>query len=82
VFQGLGLIMSKAEERIARWADMLAAARREGDVEKARSLEDWLFAASMILDDLGDGLLSEMAWKAHAPSVTKPFDMLRATSSP
>jgi len=74
--------MSKAEERIARWADMLVAARREGDVERARNLEHWLFAASMILDDLGDGSLAEMAWKAHAPDVTKPFDMPRASSSP
>lgn len=52
-------------ERINRWAERMADSRRLGNHDYARQISDWLFAAEMVLTDMQETKLADLAQAAQ-----------------
>lgn len=52
-------------ERINRWATRMAESRRAGNHDRASTINDWLFAAEMVLTDLNELALADLAQAAQ-----------------
>lgn len=55
----------RAAEVIRRWADQIAAARRDGDHLRASQYECWLFGAEVVLALAGFNELALMAQRSQ-----------------
>lgn len=59
----------RAAEVIRRWADQIAAARRDGDHLMASQYEGWLFGAEIVLSMAGFNELALAAQRAQDADV-------------
>ncbi len=65
-------------EKIERWIAKGAEARRRGDYDQDRLLQNWLFGAYWVLMEFGLLDLADRAWEGHVSSAAARIKRCKA----